>query len=74
MLGELNLQDVEIVGLAYDTKIKLVEQIAQELLRLQVEFAEISGRYAELRAEITVLKEARSAIQSALRAERDSPY
>jgi len=38
-------------------------------LRLKVEFARISGRYAELRAEMQVLKEVKSALQSAIRAE-----
>ena len=66
----MELTKVEIVGLDLDTKIKLLEEIAQQLLDKKVEYAQISGRNAELRAEITVLKEVKSALQSAIRAER----
>jgi hypothetical protein len=63
------LQDVDIVALDYDGKVKTLQAIAAEILRLKVEFARISGRYAELRAEMQVLKEVKSALQSAIRAE-----
>jgi hypothetical protein len=63
------LQDVDIVALDYDGKVKTLQAIAAEILRLKVEFARISGRYAELRAELQVLKEVKSALQSAIRAE-----
>ena len=66
-MGELN--DVDLLALDYDGKIKLLERVAQEILSKRVEFAKISGRYAELRAELTVLKEVKSALQSAIRAE-----
>jgi len=64
-----DLQDVDIVALDYDGKVKTLQAIAGEILRLKIEFAQISGRYAELRAEMTVLKEVKSALQSAIRAE-----
>ncbi len=63
------LSDTDLLALDYDGKIKLLEQVAQELLNLRLEFAQVSGRYAELRANIQVLKEIKSAMQSAIRAE-----
>jgi len=47
----------------------MLQQIAQEILDLRMELAQVSGRYAELRANLQVLKEVKSALQSALRAE-----
>lgn len=64
-----DLQDVDIVALDYDGKVKTLQAVAAEILRLKVEFAKISGRFAELRAELQVLKEVKSALQSAIRAE-----
>lgn len=64
-----DLQDVDIVALDYDGKVKTLQAVANEILKLKIEFAQISGRYAELRAEMQVLKEVKSALQSALRAE-----
>lgn len=66
-LSDLNSTD--ILALDYDQKIKMLEQIAQEILNNRMEFAKISGRFAELRANIQVLKEVKSALQSALKAE-----
>jgi len=63
------LTDVDLVALDYDAKVKMLERIVSELLGLRLEFASVSGRYAELRANITVLKEVKSALQSAIRAE-----
>ena len=60
---------VELLALDYDAKVKLLQQIAGEILALKVEFAQVSGRYAELRANLQVLKEVKSALQSAIRAE-----
>ena len=63
------LTDVDIIALDYDGKVKTLQAIANEILKLKVEFARISGRYAELRAELQVLKEVKSALQSSIRAE-----
>ena len=63
------MDDIDIIALDYDGKVKTLQAIADEILKLKVEFAKISGRYAELRAEIQVLKEVKSALQSAIRAE-----
>ena len=61
----------EILALDYDQKIKMLESLAQELLNQRVEFANLSGEYYRAKTEIQVLKSAISAIQSAIRAERD---
>lgn len=66
---EDSTRPVDIVGLDYDTKVKMLESVTQQMLDLQVEFAQISGRHAELRANVQVLKEVKSALQSAIRAE-----
>jgi hypothetical protein len=59
----------DLLSLDYDGKVKLLQQVAGEILALKMEFAKVSGRYAELRAEMQVLKEVKSALQSAIRAE-----
>ena len=64
-----DLEKADILSLDYDAKIKMLEQVAQEILNSRMEFAKISGRFAELRANIQVLKEVKSALQSALKAE-----
>ena len=63
------IDDVDILALDYDGKVKTLQAIAGEILSLKIEFAKISGRYAELRAQLQVLKEVKSALQSAIRAE-----
>jgi len=59
----------DLLALDYDGKIKLLQQVAGEILSLKMEFAKVSGRHAELRAQLMVLKEVKSAMQSAIRAE-----
>jgi hypothetical protein len=59
----------DLLALDYDAKVKILQMVAGEILALKVEFAKVSGRYAELRAELQVLKEVKSALQSAIRAE-----
>jgi hypothetical protein len=59
----------DILALDYDSKVKMLENIIRELLQLRVEFAQVSGKYAELRANITVLSQVKSALQSAIKAE-----
>ena len=63
------LTDVDLVALDYDGKVKLLESVVNELLAIRLEFAGVSGRNAELRANITVLREVKSALQSAIKAE-----
>ena len=64
-----SLSGVDLLALDYDAKVKLLECVVQELLDVRLEFASVSGRSAELRANVTVLKEVKSALQSAIRAE-----
>ena len=64
-----DLDDVDFLALDYDAKVKMLQRVAGEILSLKVEFARVSGRYAELRANLQVLKEVKSALQSAIRAE-----
>lgn len=66
---KLDLEQVELIALDYDGKVKVLQAVAQELLDCKLEFAQVSGRYAEIRANIQVLKEVKSALQSAIRAE-----
>ena len=63
------LTDVDLLALDYDAKVKLLEKVTQEMLALRLEFATVSGRHAELRANLQVLREVKSALQSAIRAE-----
>ena len=67
--NQLDLDQVDLIALDYDGKVKMLQAICQQLLDVRLEFAQVSGRYAELRATITVLKEVKSALQSAIRAE-----
>jgi len=63
------MSDVDLLALDYDAKVKLLERVIGELLALQMEYAQISGRHAELRAQLEVIKQVKSALQSAIRAE-----
>jgi len=60
--------------LSYNDKVLMLENIVIELQELVQEFAPVAGRYAELKAQVTVHKEIKSALQSALRAERSDGY
>lgn len=64
-----SLSDADLLSLDYDGKVKMLQMVAQELLNVRLEFARLAGEYAEMRANIQVLKEVKSALQSALRAE-----
>ena len=57
------------MALDYDGKVKLLQTVAGRLFENGQELAPLSGRVAELRARQTVLKEIKSALQSAIRAE-----
>lgn len=67
--NRFELDSADLLSLDYDGKVKLLERVTQELLDLRLEFAQISGKAAELRANIEVLKQVKSALQSAIRAE-----
>jgi hypothetical protein len=61
----------EIAGLSYGDKVLLLEKICGELLDLKVEYAEIAGKNATIRANLEVLKQVKSALQSAIKAEQN---
>ncbi len=63
------LTDVDLLALDYDGKVKLLEAVVQELLNVRLEFAQLSGKHAEKRANIMVLREVKSALQTAIKAE-----
>ena len=63
------LAQTDLLSLDYDGKVRMLERVAQEILSYQIEFAKVSGRYAEIKANIEVLKQVKSALQSAIRAE-----
>jgi len=60
-----------IAGLSFDKKVKMLERICEELLDLKVEYAEIAGKNATIKANLEVLKQVKSALQSAIRAEQN---
>jgi hypothetical protein len=68
-LNQSRLNQADLLALDYAGKVELLERVIQELLDLRLEFAQISGKAAELRANIEVLKQVKSALQSAIRAE-----
>ena len=61
----------DIIGLAYDQKVKMLENICEEMLDLKVEYAEIAGKNATIKAKLEVLKQVKSALQSSIRAEQN---
>jgi hypothetical protein len=63
------MDTVDLIALDYDSKVKLLERVTQELLDMRLDFASLSGRYAEARANLEVLKQVKSALQSAIKAE-----
>ena len=67
----VDLTNIDIVTLDYGAKVILLERVGQEILGYQVEFSKVSGRFAELKANIEVLKQVKSVLQSAIRAEGD---
>lgn len=59
----------DLLAMDYDGKLKLLERVTTEMLTIRLEYASVSGRVAELRANLQVLKEVKSALQSAIKAE-----
>lgn len=63
------LTRVDVLALDYDGKVKLLERITTELLDIRIEYAKVAGRAAELNANLQVLREVKSALQTAIKAE-----
>ena len=68
-LKPLDLTPQEVVALDYGQKQDLLLMIAGRVLELKVELVPVSGRFAEIKAEMDALKHVSSIIQSALKAE-----
>ena len=74
-MSELNPFDLtpqEVVALDYGGKQDMLLLIAGRILELKNEFVHVSGRYAEIKAELDALKHVSSVVQSALKAEAQS--
>ena len=71
-LEPLDLSPQEVVGLDYGQKQDLLLMIAGRILQLKKEFVQVSGRYAEIKAELDALKHVSSVIQSELKATQAS--
>lgn len=63
------LSKSDILSLDYGGKVDLLGKVGQEILNLQIEFSNVAGKYAELRARLEVLKQVKSVLQSSIRAE-----
>ena len=64
----LDVTPAEMVALDYGQKQDLLLMIAGRVLELKNEFVQVSGRYAEIKAELDALKHVSSMIQSELKA------
>lgn len=68
------LSQTDILSLDYGGKVALLERVGQEILNMQIEFGQVSGRYAELKANLEVLKQLKSVLQSTIKAESANGY
>ena len=64
------LSDVDILALDYGGKVRLLEKVGQQILKYQIEFSQVAGRFAEIKANLEVLKQVKSVLQSSLKAEQ----
>ena len=64
------LSQTDILSLDYGGKVALLERVGQEILNMQIEFGQVSGRYAELKANLEVMKQLKSVLQSSIKAEQ----
>jgi len=64
------LSKTDILSLDYGGKVAMLEKVGQEILNTQIEFSQVAGKYAELKANIEVLKQVKSVLQSSLKAEQ----
>ena len=65
-----DLSKTDILSLDYGGKVSMLETVGQQMLDKQIEFAHIAGRYAELKADMEVLKQVKSVLQSSIKAEQ----
>lgn len=64
------LSRTDLVEMDLVQKMALLDAVIQEMLDVQVEWTEVSGRYMELKSTINLLTSVKSALQSAIRAEQ----
>lgn len=69
-MAEIDLSTVDLIAMDYGEKVRVLDALTTELLQKRSEFAAITGRYMELKANIDLLKNIKSALQSSIRAER----
>jgi len=68
-MTELNgLTTHELISLDYGQKQDMLLIIGQKMLDLKTEYVKVSGRYAEIKAELDLLKHTKQVIQSDLKA------
>ena len=63
------LSKTDILSLDYGGKVELLEKVGQEILNTQIEYASVAGKHAELKANLEVLKQVKSVLQSSIKAE-----
>jgi len=68
------LSKTDILALDYGGKVAMLERVGQEILNTQIEFSQVAGKYAELKANIEVLKQVKSVLQSTLKAEKSDGF
>ena len=64
------LSKTDILSLDYGGKVAMLEKVGQEILNTQIEFSQVAGKYAELKANLEVLKQVKSVLQSSIKAEK----
>lgn len=70
MSGEkADITKFDLIALDYHGKVKALETVAQEMIDVQVEYVQLSGRMAEIKAKLELLKQVKSSLQSSIRAE-----
>lgn len=65
--GKIDWNNISVVGMNYYEKQELLDAVTQEMLQMRVEYAQVTGRYQQLKAEIQILREVKLALQSSLK-------
>lgn len=73
-LKPADLSQTDLLSLDYGQKQDTLLAIGQRMLDLKTEFVTISGRYAEIKAELDMLKHVKQVIQSDLKATQTASY
>ena len=73
-LKPADLSQTDLLSLDYGQKQDIMLSIGQRMLDLKTEFVTISGRYAEIKAELETLRHVKQIIQSDLKATQTASY